>query len=399
VYGNDPASGRYVPVPGRERVHFNLWLNKTVNGAAPSDGQPVEVLISDFAFTALPATALFAPYQGTYSGLVESQPASNALAGLVTITVNSAGAFSGSLNLASQKLNLRGQFRNDGTFSGSIPRGRSSPLAVTLALDITNGTDQITGTVSNATTANLSANRAAFSKASPAPAGYVGAFTLLLPADPAHPEATAPQGTGWATATIDAGGTVHLSGMLGDGTKISQTATLSKAGTWPFFVAPYKGGGSVSGWLAFHDVDKTSDIDGTLNWFKLPNQSDALYRGGFSEQISLIGSRYESKSGPPVLLAGTGGKGVMTISGGNLNGTAGPDDVLISPTNTVSSSNDKAFTMKLTLATGAFTGTFADPGGGKPKAFSGVVFQKQNICAGLFSGNGQTGSIEIDAAQ
>jgi len=51
VYPNDPASGRYVPVPGRERIHFNLWLNKTVNGSAPSNGQPVEVVINDFAFT------------------------------------------------------------------------------------------------------------------------------------------------------------------------------------------------------------------------------------------------------------------------------------------------------------------------------------------------------------
>jgi hypothetical protein len=145
-------------------------------------------------------------------------------------------------------------------------------------------------------------------------------------------------------------------------------------------------------------VADTSDIDGMANWFKLPNQSDALYRGGFSEQISLIGSSYDSQSGPPVLFADKGGKGVMTISGGNLNGTARPDDVLISQTNTVSCSNDKAFTMKLMLATGAFTGTFADPGGGKPKAFSGVVFQKQNIGAGLFIGSTQTGSIEIDAA-
>ena len=55
LYTQDEAAGRYVPKPGRERVHFNLWLNKTVNGAAPSDGQPVEVVIKDFAFAPDPA--------------------------------------------------------------------------------------------------------------------------------------------------------------------------------------------------------------------------------------------------------------------------------------------------------------------------------------------------------
>ena len=50
TYTHNPSSGRYVPVPGRERVRFNLWLNQTVNSVAPADGQPVEVIISNFTF-------------------------------------------------------------------------------------------------------------------------------------------------------------------------------------------------------------------------------------------------------------------------------------------------------------------------------------------------------------
>jgi predicted outer membrane repeat protein len=53
-YAHDPAAGRYVPLPGRERVHFNLWLNKLVDSTQPSNGQPVEVIINNFGFTPLP---------------------------------------------------------------------------------------------------------------------------------------------------------------------------------------------------------------------------------------------------------------------------------------------------------------------------------------------------------
>jgi hypothetical protein len=39
--------GSDVPKPGDERVRGNLWL---FGGAAPSDGQPVEIVIESFAF-------------------------------------------------------------------------------------------------------------------------------------------------------------------------------------------------------------------------------------------------------------------------------------------------------------------------------------------------------------
>ena len=41
-------SGTDVPRPGDERVRLNLWL---FGGAAPSNGQPVEVVVESFAFT------------------------------------------------------------------------------------------------------------------------------------------------------------------------------------------------------------------------------------------------------------------------------------------------------------------------------------------------------------
>lgn len=50
--GGDIASNNYsgidVPVAGDERVRVNFWL---VEGAAPANGTPAEVVLSSFAFT------------------------------------------------------------------------------------------------------------------------------------------------------------------------------------------------------------------------------------------------------------------------------------------------------------------------------------------------------------
>lgn len=48
TYVHNPAVGHLVPPAGREKFRFNLWIN---TGGAPSNGQPTEVIISDFRFS------------------------------------------------------------------------------------------------------------------------------------------------------------------------------------------------------------------------------------------------------------------------------------------------------------------------------------------------------------
>ena len=49
LYTEDPASKRFVPTEGRAGFRLNLWLNNPVAG--PADGQPIEVVITDFSFS------------------------------------------------------------------------------------------------------------------------------------------------------------------------------------------------------------------------------------------------------------------------------------------------------------------------------------------------------------
>lgn len=54
TYQHDPASLHYIPPPGRQRIHMNLWINNN----ALANGQPVEALISGFSFIPDPALTL-----------------------------------------------------------------------------------------------------------------------------------------------------------------------------------------------------------------------------------------------------------------------------------------------------------------------------------------------------
>ena len=49
VYTGDPEMDHFVPTAGRAAFRFNLWLNDAVAG--PADGQPLEVIVTDFTFS------------------------------------------------------------------------------------------------------------------------------------------------------------------------------------------------------------------------------------------------------------------------------------------------------------------------------------------------------------
>jgi len=65
AYGQDSASGHYVPDAGNAQIRLNLWLNNAAAGddppPEPANGQPVEVVISDFSFA--PLDAAEAPFE------------------------------------------------------------------------------------------------------------------------------------------------------------------------------------------------------------------------------------------------------------------------------------------------------------------------------------------------
>ena len=112
------------------------------------------------------------------------------------------------------------------------------------------GAEEITGDaigpIGEPWNASLLGDRAVFNRrANPAP--QAGRYTVVLPG---NPDATnAPFGDSYGVVSVSASGGIVLSGVLADGARVTQTATLSREGNWPFYLPLYGYQGVTVGWL------------------------------------------------------------------------------------------------------------------------------------------------------
>jgi hypothetical protein len=149
----------------------------------------------------------------------------------------------------------------------------------------TNDNSAINGIVSgDSWAANLTAYRDTFDKRSN-PAPFEGNYLLTFPG-PNDNDPTHPQNDGTGTATVSSSGQVKFKGVLGDGTRVSQSTTLSANGSWPLYVPLYKQGGQIMGWLNFSD----STVGGETSWIKLENDRNKAFPGGFDLNPTVTGS-------------------------------------------------------------------------------------------------------------
>jgi hypothetical protein len=179
---------------------------------------------------------------------------------------------------------------------------------------------------------------------------------------------------------VEASGKVRFIGTLADGTKVSQSATLSRDGYWPLHLPLCAGNGCLLSWLAFAS-QTNSDFMGALSWIKPAGSRSQYYPGGFSCEWDAFGSAYVRTD--PVLNLPTAR---LTFCSGGLalpitNAiTIGPRNKVVTP--------GKQLRLSFSAATGAFKGRFIDPATGKPLSFSGAVFQKLNVGYGVLLGTG-----------
>jgi hypothetical protein len=75
-----------------------------------------------------------------------------------------------------------------------------------------------------------------------------------------------------------------MTGILGDGTRISVSAPVSEDGTWPLYEALYsKKQGACVGWVSF---DTNNTPSATVDWYRPPDRTFPL---GFSTTVTLTG--------------------------------------------------------------------------------------------------------------
>ena len=369
----------------------------------PGDADPLD---QDFALviyngTAAPGSAAnFAAVAGVYRGLVQSNSPSQQTSGVISITAGTTGAFSAKLTMGGASYSFKGGFNNNGDGTSVILRAGATSLTVMLHIDLTNGTDQITGTVSDGTfTSDVTANLSVFNSRSNPAMPYQGSYTVLLLPNPGDTGPDFPQGNGYGTIKLDAGGKIRFSATLGDGTRVSQSAIVSRDGAWPLYVAPYARQGLLSGWVTFTNIVGVSDLGGTLSWFKPPTPGARFYPNRFATQIALLGSRYAVPTiGTPALTVSNTACNLLVTSGAGDLASFVSNPVTLNVNNKVSLCGTNGCKLTITTRTGLFSGSFVNPATAKSTAFRGALFQKQNDGAGLFLGADQTGFVTVEPA-
>jgi hypothetical protein len=363
------------------------WIFAGWTGDVPSDASALTFLMrSNLVLQANFIPNPFIPSAGTYQGLFYgTNGVTHESSGFFSAAIKSGGSFSAKIQLGGKPYSFSGQFSATGGWSNSVARKGLAPVSVQLQLDFIN--TNLTGRFGDGEwTAELAAHRAVYSKATPAP--QAGKYTLFFPGgDDSEME---PGGDGYGAATVDGSGNVKFSGVLSDGSKVTQTAILSERGAWPFYIPLYSGKGSIWGWLEFTN-GTSGDLQGGVTWTKPLQPAAKFYPAGFTNEIEAVGSAYRFTNGVP-LLAFTNGLGLVWLANGNFPDTF-TNQIALSAANKITNLNSNKLSLAITTSSGFFKGSATDPVSGKTAPINGAVLQKLNAGYGFFVGTNRTGRV------
>jgi hypothetical protein len=381
-----------VKIPGATSSNLTL-ANLNANSAATYQAT---VMNSYGEASSSPATLTltanpFTNLSGAYYGLFAESNAQFDSSGSIVLQLTSLGKFTARILNAGGSYSLTGLLSINGQTVNTISRGaHQAPLIVNMNLDLTDGTDQILGTVSGSNwTASLQADRATFSVANPFT--NRGPFTVLLQSG--SDGAQSPGGDGYGRAAASVAGMISMHGVLSDNTAVASAAvSISKFGQWPLYIPLYGKLGSLIGWI---DFTNNPTLAGSATWFRT-NTYGKYYRAGFTNSLSIIGSPFLPGNARHAVLGLTNLQ--VTLSGADL---AAPisNNVVLENSGKLASDGEGISRLSLTInpATGFITGSFLDPVTQLLTPIKGAVFQEQTNAGGFFLGTTESGTFTLQA--
>jgi hypothetical protein len=320
---------------------------------------------------------------GIFNGLaIRTSAPSPETSALLRLVLSKTGSFSARLAIDGDRFGFKGQFDASGNATNFLPRSGQSALQVALGLDVSNSTDQITGTISDGDfVSELLADRATFSSSNPCP--WAGRYAFLIaPAGDGDPNL--PQGYGFGTLTLSPTGSAKLAGFLGDGLKLKATVPFSKFGTAPLLVRPYKNQGVCVTWLT---ILTNQTLEAVTDWIKPPVSADPRYPAGFTATVDLTGAKSVTPSA---------GQRRLTLSGGNLASNLVTTVTFdASGKATVLNPGPENLSLSASLVTGQFKGSFTHPVLNQKISLAGQ-FVAPDSGAGTFVGDTETGAVLIE---
>ena len=338
----------------------------------------------------------FIPVLGVYNGLFQPEESivSPTNSGFFTLTLSKPGTFSGKLLLGGAVLPFTGKFGLDGlAFVSAKPSGKPRQ-DLRLTIDPAIGT--LSGSVSNA----AGVSQIVAFRAGPVAGALATSdkFTFTIPPGTNEPP-IGPGGFAAGKGTLKSQSRFTLSATLADGSVISQSASASADGRFPFYASLYGGGGVILGWTQFASEPNHATIVVTsesIRWIKTPRQRDTLYPGGFNGNLHFKGARFVTPAAAVNILPW--GSGRILARGGNLT-TELSNGALLQPTKVVfayGNGNPNKFTLTFSRGDGTITGSFWHPIAKRTASFKGVFLQAPyNYAASWFRGTNATGEVTL----
>jgi len=383
-------------VPAKDFV-FDSWSGSVTSSNATVTFQ-VPATATNFSLTAKFIPDPLVQLAGTYNGLFQPLlgPGLDGV-GSLTLALQTGGTFTGTVLYQGTTAYYAGRFDSSGAASVTGVIGEVN-CTLTLQLQETNSGGVITGGFSGASSSTSVVQLERLASALPSSnAPPAGQYTFAItPTTNNPPSPVLPSGNGFGTLSVAAGGTLSLSGVLGDGTAFSCNPKVTQLGQWPIYVTLAQGTGVLLGWL-YAPATNPGALTGTLQWVRAADAKANSYPGGFSNVVSFTASPYSPPASGARVLNWVYGQSVL--AGTDLD-TPITNLVKLTTSNSISvwDANPARLQLSLNLASGRVSGSFVNPWFGYTNLLNGVVLQDARAIRGQYVIGGQTGSLDVDVS-
>jgi hypothetical protein len=340
----------------------------------------------------------FKPYKGAYNGLVRSAGFAFENSGFLNTKVTPAGGFTSKLVLAGKKFSAKGKLDTSGNATVLLDKGT---LTLALHLDLLLGDGGIAQGTINGSVTRTTFGTVPFtlSLAAKDHAGLVPAlgnakkpvnFTMsLAPTD----AALSPRGFSIGAVTVSKSGKIKAAGTLADGTKFSQSVSMSANGEWPLFVPLYAKKGVILGAprLSSGGISQVGFVD----WFRPADVKAKTFPAGFTVRTKVEGRVAQLPSTSTLLSFIGSPANPVTLDIGTAFPTAEVrETVTISDKDLITIPATPAkLAMTFTRSKLTFKGTFFDVAANKARTFNAVM--SANGMRGFYSDEAQGGFVAL----
>lgn len=370
------------------------WVFKNWTGGLTSDEAKFTFVMPEggLNLTAHFVENPFLNLKGDFSGLVRPGVFNPALAGAFSLTLTGSGGFTGKLNLGAESVQFKGQFDDSGAAVAIVQRKGKTPLLLTFQLDVSGGTEQITGTVSDGLfVVSVVSDRIVFNaKTNRAP--QEGTYTVALPSGDSLRDPDLPFGHGYLTMNVAANGSARLAGNLADNTVVSSSAQISKSGVMLVYVTPKNA--VVAGSVLFGPAP-ADGANGSLNWVR--NASTGM--PALDAEIFFSAESFTKPDKNQRVLA------TLPANGQTSSALKGPgyateltQNLVVGTDNKVAvtvTGNAGLLTLKINAGAGTFDGTIRKVGTTKTLPVKGAFMQGSGLGAGYFVDGADSGYFTI----